>query len=660
MFTFRHVLDFRVALASMVWLSGLLALPGHAAEAKDPPARVARLNYTSGTVSFAATGTDDWVSAVLNRPLTEGDRLWVEKGGRAELHVGSTAMRVAGSTGLEVLVLSDDALRLKLTQGSFSIRVRDYQNDEDISVSTPNLGFTVRDPGEYRFDVDPDRDTTIVSVRRGLGSAYSDDPSWKPVRIAAGQRMRFDGKDLFVRESGSTGPRDELDRWSAQRDDREDASQSARYVSRDMTGYEDLDANGDWRQEEGYGPVWVPRVTVSGWAPYHYGHWAWVVPWGWTWVDDAPWGFAPFHYGRWAHFDGYWGWVPGPVMRRPVYAPALVAFVGEGHGGGVSWGVSLSTGVGGVGWFALGPGEAYRPAYAHNPVYVERINHNITVNRTVNVYVNQRVPNAVAVMPERDFVRGAPMRPGSAPPLRDHDFSHMQVRDALPVAPSRESRSGGPGSQQAAPPERVFRQPVVGQAQPGRRDSGGREPSARDNDRPGNNAIRPETGQANRTPDARQTDPQRQQEQRRPQDPPRQPDQPRPQQDSQRPVQEQKRQQDPQQQPQQQDQQRQQQEQRRQQDQQRQQQDQQRQSQEQKRQQDQQQQEQRRVQDPPRQQQDSPRQEPQRQQQEPRRQPAQQQQEPRRQQDEPLPQRQSENRKEGERRGRRDDERGSR
>ncbi len=66
----------------------------------------------------------------------------------------------------------------------------------------------------------------------------------------------------------------------------------------------------------------------AGWAPYRNGHWAWIDPWGWTWVDDAPWGFAPFHYGRWTVVDDRWGWVPGPVRQRAVYAPALVAFIG--------------------------------------------------------------------------------------------------------------------------------------------------------------------------------------------------------------------------------------------------------------------------------------------------------------------------------------------
>jgi hypothetical protein len=51
--------------------------------------------------------------------------------------------------------------------------------------------------------------------------------------------------------------------------------------------------------------------------------WRWVMPWGWSWVDDAAWGFAPSHYGRWASIPETdsldpsapgperWGWVPG-------------------------------------------------------------------------------------------------------------------------------------------------------------------------------------------------------------------------------------------------------------------------------------------------------------------------------------------------------------
>ena len=115
-----------------------------------------------------------------------------------------------------------------------------------------------------------------------------------------------------------------------------------------------------------YGSVWVPNSVQPGWAPYRYGHWAWIAPWGWTWVDDAPWGFAPFHYGRWVAWNGGWGWAPGPIgYWNPYYAPALVGWIGGpgfgigfGFGGGWGFGIGIN-----FGWFPLGWGAPYYPRY---------------------------------------------------------------------------------------------------------------------------------------------------------------------------------------------------------------------------------------------------------------------------------------------------------
>ena len=149
-----------------------------------------------------------------------------------------------------------------------------------------------------------------------------------------------------------------------ERDRREDFSQSARYVSRDTPGYADLDQagrGGPSRLRSGVGAGGVP----PGWAPYRYGHWAWIAPWGWTWVDDAPWGYAPFHYGRWVFVGGGWAWVPGPVVVgvRPVYAPALVAWVG-GPGFGVA---SESVPAGGCRLVPAGSARSICAGYRYSP-----------------------------------------------------------------------------------------------------------------------------------------------------------------------------------------------------------------------------------------------------------------------------------------------------
>lgn len=500
-------------LAGLFALLWLVLLPlARAATQDTPSSRIIRLNYISGSVSYSASGSDDWVVASLNRPLTQGDRLWVERGDRAELHLGSTAIRLAGGTGVEVLGLNDEELQLKVIQGSVSMRVRDYPDDEDIEFDTPDLAFEVREPGEYRIDVDPERDTTIVGVRKGSGTAFTDDESLKPVRVYEGQRVRFTGESLRVADNARLGSRDDFDRWAAQRDNREESVRSVRYVSRDMTGYEDLDDNGDWQQMDGYGAVWYPRITIANWAPYQYGHWAWIAPWGWTWIDDAPWGFAPFHYGRWAMIGGRWGWIPGPVVPRPVYAPALVAFVGGGNGS-ASWSISLSSGSG-IAWFPLGPGEPYRPEYTRNAHYLERINGPIPMDRRINVYANQRIPQAIAVMPERDFLRGASMRPGAHPEFRTPDMTQMQVRPGLSLSPVRESRVGPAAVPRQEPPQRVFgtqvvRQPAA-QMQSGQ---SGRGPTAgADN---GRNSVRQPEQQRQPDQQIRQMDQQQQQDQQR-------------------------------------------------------------------------------------------------------------------------------------------------
>ena len=97
-----------------------------------------------------------------------------------------------------------------------------------------------------------------------------------------------------------------------------------RHVSAAITGHEMLDEHGAWENVAGLGDVWFPKDLPSDWAPYRYGHWRWIGPWGWTWIDDMPWGFATSHYGRWANIGGSdteagrWGWVPGKRPGEPL------------------------------------------------------------------------------------------------------------------------------------------------------------------------------------------------------------------------------------------------------------------------------------------------------------------------------------------------------
>ncbi|QEZ45101.1 branched-chain amino acid ABC transporter substrate-binding protein [Cupriavidus oxalaticus] len=432
----------------------------------DPSARIATLTAVEGNLSFAPAGSDQWAATGLNRPVTTGDRLWMDTGGRAELHAGTVAMRMGGATAASILNLDDDTTQVKLTQGTLQVRVRALPQDQTVEIDTPNLAFVPREPGDYRLDVAPDGSTTTVTMRHGSAVVYGDSRS---IELQRGDRMRFAGTDLADAGGGPVAE-DGFDRWTAARDAREDASPSARYLPREMPGYAALDDYGDWQEEPAYGAVWFPRVVSAGWAPYSVGHWAWIAPWGWTWIDDAPWGFAPSHYGRWAYVGSRWGWVPGPRMR-PCYSPAVVAFVGGGSGHGWS---SVRVGGGpGVAWYPLGPRDAYRPAYRASPGYVARINR-VTVNNFMRgdrgrpaPYANRNVPGAITGMPARNFVEGRPVRGMHRAEWRN--LPAGEARGGPPVAPVKSSLVGAAPRRQLPPQARPgFERQAIAARPPGR------------------------------------------------------------------------------------------------------------------------------------------------------------------------------------------------
>jgi hypothetical protein len=427
----------------------------------DPPGRVGRLSYMSGSVSYRPGDVDDWVGADFNRPLTTGDHLWTDDGSRAEVHIGGAALRLGSQTAFEFLNLADSAVQVRLAQGTLSVRVRELSDQDTFEIDTPNLAFSLLRPGEYRIDVDPNNQTTTVTVRGGEGEVTGGGQAFT---VHPGEQAQVSGGDTLAYNVVGAPGLDDWDQWCLSRERRADQSRSARYVSRDMVGYQDLDDYGNWRDTSDYGPVWVPTGVAAGWAPYHNGHWVWMEPWGWTWVDDAPWGFAPFHYGRWVYV-GYWAWVPGPVAVRPVYAPALVAWVGNP---GVAVGV-------GVAWFPLGPREVYMPCYHASPTYVNRVNvTNTTIVNNINItnvynnttFVNRNAPGAVTVVPQRDFASARPVQT-VAVRVDPGTLRSVQVVNAAPVAPSRQSVLGvTPARRVAQPPAAIQSRPVVAKTPP--------------------------------------------------------------------------------------------------------------------------------------------------------------------------------------------------
>jgi hypothetical protein len=463
-----------IALATVV-------LPTRAAaqdqgQQDDPPSRVARLGYMEGSVSFQPAGETDWVEAVANRPMTTGDKLWADKDSRAELQLDSAVIRLDANTGFSFLNLDDSTVQIQLTSGAINLRVRRLDQSEVYEIDTPNLAFTVSQPGSYRVEASEDGTYSVVAIREGGGEATGNGQTYT---LHAGQRGTFSGTDSLNAEVIDIGGPDQFDNWAYNRDHRYDQSRSAQYLSHDVVGYEDLDDNGDWRDDSNYGHVWFPSHVAADWAPYHEGHWDWISPWGYTWVDDSSWGYAPFHYGRWVTVGGRWGWVAGPVAVRAVYAPALVVFIG---GGGVGVGFG-----GNVGWFPLGPREVYVPSYHVSREYVNRVNiSNTTVNNVqiTNVYnttiinksttitnvtyANRDVRGAVTAVPQRAFAGAQPVG-RVAVAMNAQQIAGASVSVRVAVAPTRESVLGAKfatANRVTAPPAVVMNRQVIAKKTP--------------------------------------------------------------------------------------------------------------------------------------------------------------------------------------------------
>ena len=413
----------RRLLAGWFSLAVAIAFP---AFAEDPPHRVGSLNYVSGEVNYALRpeagdpGVLSWSTADFNQPVCQDMSLQTGPLARARIRIGPNAIQMSSDTLLDMLNLNDGLIEANLSQGRIHLQLRDLGDGESVEIEIPRGSLWLLQSGAYDIETPPTTDqpariTVFEGKARFVGGAAD-------VPIEAGEELRVAGTypavvttrsvatgpsptptnaapaipgaapvtaDLQRAASGSdrsgadTGPEavqpkpeatanntqpppsDDFQSWVATSEANSPAPPSSQHSFVEMTGYEELQPYGQWKTLDDYGAVWFPTSVPPEWAPYRYGHWASIAPWGWTWIDDQPWGFAPFHFGRWVYVDDRWGWAPGEPVDHPVYAPALVAFLETTEDAGPAEGPGPP-----VGWFPLAPGDAYTPWFAAGPAYV--------------------------------------------------------------------------------------------------------------------------------------------------------------------------------------------------------------------------------------------------------------------------------------------------
>jgi hypothetical protein len=330
-----------------------------------PPARVGRVSFASGNLAFHTAGQTEWSAAGVNYPVATGASLWTDAEARAEIRIAPDTIDMASDTELDIAELDQRVTRLSVPQGRIILHLRRLDQGQSFEIDIPRGAVQLLQAGYYDIDAGAQDQPARVAVFEGSAQFVGNGAN---IVVKAGDVAMLNGANPVAATLEPAVP-DGFVEWCRSRDYDEKRLAAPYHVSPNMTGYVELDDYGRWDSAPGYGEVWYPNVQ-AGWAPYTNGRWVWVAPWGWTWVDAEPWGFAPCHYGRWAMVGESWGWVPGAFESSPVYAPALVAFLG---GPGV--GLFASGAVGPqVGWFPLAPGEAYWPSYTADPSYIRRLN----------------------------------------------------------------------------------------------------------------------------------------------------------------------------------------------------------------------------------------------------------------------------------------------
>ncbi|MBS0288885.1 MAG: hypothetical protein JSS07_02450 [Proteobacteria bacterium] len=439
----------------------------------DPPNRVIRLSAIEGEASFLPKGEEEWVVATLNRPLITGDALWNDQKTQTILQLDNATLCLGEKTSITVLNLDDSTAQFQLNDGTINIRVSRLPLKHIYEIDTPNLAFSITQPGFYRITVDATNNSTTIDVREGKADVYGENNAYE---IDAEKAYRFTGTDLQNYEELELASDDVLDAWCAKNISKPTQSQ---YVPSEMIGYEDLNKYGEWQRVEQYGYVWRPTEMDTDWAPYRTGQWSWIEPWGWTWIGEEPWGFAPYHYGRWAFVSGAWCWVPGPVTVYPVYAPALVAFIGGD-------GFELSVAIHGaeIAWFPLGPGDVFFPSYAYSESYFSAINLGAPLitptlvaqsfkNKQIKVnYQNIKVANAITAVSKKAFVDAEKINKANVKVVNEKVLK-APITQNNSLKPVKESVLGTKQKAKSKPITEITSRPVVTKSTVNRQDKQG-------------------------------------------------------------------------------------------------------------------------------------------------------------------------------------------
>ncbi len=305
----------------------------------DVTARVGRICFVRGDAKIRHAGGSDWENVTLNLPVVEGDEIATEADSRIEIQFGVYQhLRLAENSFLKVTTLTDNGIAVSVSLGTINVRITEFDKDRAFfEIDAPETTVAVEKAGSYRIDAGKagDDEIRVAATEGGEARIYSDTAGFT-LKNNRSARVFIDGTNVGEWEAADASKfMDEFDTWALDRDSiiakRLADAYYNKYYDNDIYGADDLNGYGEWVYTSKYGYVWRPYASAvnvyADWSPYRYGHWRWIPPFGWVWINDEPWGWATYHHGRWFYDDGYWYWSPYGYYRysRSWWFPALVS-----------------------------------------------------------------------------------------------------------------------------------------------------------------------------------------------------------------------------------------------------------------------------------------------------------------------------------------------
>ena len=203
--------------SAILMLSALSAAAQYGPPPGRAPQRVAVVQYISGEVSVAPSGTNDWKAAQLNQPLRPSEYVWTATNSRAELNVGGAFLRMNSEASLTLAALSPGNMQVSVNQGEVELTVFQMLQGQIYEIDTPNATLTVNKTGVYSVEVRPSEEKTLVTVRKGSLAATGSGPS---VKINSGEQLTFLGGTSLQHTAEKAPPPNGFEDWASVRDKR--------------------------------------------------------------------------------------------------------------------------------------------------------------------------------------------------------------------------------------------------------------------------------------------------------------------------------------------------------------------------------------------------------------------------------------------------------